>query len=242
MPHASAVSERSPRRLRHLRHAARTGQARWRVPDRSAPRAAAGGRAGERRAPAGDGRPARTAERVSGTRMLRTTGRVAPNENPTYPIVAGVSGWIREVGSVTTGRREGRTRCSRRSTRPSSPRRSSRTTRASRRSIAPPVRRSRRTTITRIVRGRPAVRRHATEHGRLQLAARGDGQPPRARAGHPRRCRRSTASCCSAASRPASGSIAASSSTGSRICSRVWILADVYEHQLPFIRRGAGRA
>lgn len=42
-------------------------------------------------------------ERVSGTRMLRTTGRVAPNENATYPIVAGVSGWIRNVRSATTG-------------------------------------------------------------------------------------------------------------------------------------------
>jgi Cu(I)/Ag(I) efflux system membrane fusion protein len=43
------------------------------------------------------------AERISGTRTLRTTGRVVPNENATYPIVAGVSGWIREVHSATTG-------------------------------------------------------------------------------------------------------------------------------------------
>lgn len=43
------------------------------------------------------------AERISGTRTLRTTGRVAPNENATYPIVAGVSGWIRDVRSATTG-------------------------------------------------------------------------------------------------------------------------------------------
>ena len=41
--------------------------------------------------------------RVAGTRVLRTTGRVAPDENRTYPIVAGVSGWIRKVESVTTG-------------------------------------------------------------------------------------------------------------------------------------------
>ena len=41
--------------------------------------------------------------RVGGTRLLRTTGRVAPDENRTYPIVAAVSGWIRDVGSVTTG-------------------------------------------------------------------------------------------------------------------------------------------
>jgi Cu(I)/Ag(I) efflux system membrane fusion protein len=41
--------------------------------------------------------------RVPGTRRLRTTGRVAPDENRTYPIVAAVSGWIRSVESVTTG-------------------------------------------------------------------------------------------------------------------------------------------
>ena len=42
-------------------------------------------------------------ERVARTQLLRTTGRVAPDENRTYPIVAGVSGWIRKVESVTTG-------------------------------------------------------------------------------------------------------------------------------------------
>jgi membrane fusion protein, copper/silver efflux system len=41
--------------------------------------------------------------RVAGTRLLRTTGRVAPDENRTYPIVAAVSGWIRNVESVATG-------------------------------------------------------------------------------------------------------------------------------------------
>ena len=41
--------------------------------------------------------------RSAGTRVLRTTGRVAPDENRTYPIVAAVSGWIRNVESVTTG-------------------------------------------------------------------------------------------------------------------------------------------
>src|SRR5579863_9355238 len=40
---------------------------------------------------------------VAHTSLLRTTGRVAPDENRTYPIVAGVSGWIRKVESVTTG-------------------------------------------------------------------------------------------------------------------------------------------
>ncbi|HEU5263301.1 MAG TPA: efflux RND transporter periplasmic adaptor subunit, partial [Gaiellaceae bacterium] len=37
------------------------------------------------------------------TRLLRTTGRVMPDENRTYPIVAAVSGWVRNVESVTTG-------------------------------------------------------------------------------------------------------------------------------------------
>ena len=42
-------------------------------------------------------------ERVSRTKLLRTTGRVTPDENRTYPIVAGVGGWIRKVESVATG-------------------------------------------------------------------------------------------------------------------------------------------
>ncbi len=41
--------------------------------------------------------------RAAGTRLLRTTGRVVADENRTYPIVAAVSGWIRNVGSVTAG-------------------------------------------------------------------------------------------------------------------------------------------
>jgi membrane fusion protein, copper/silver efflux system len=41
--------------------------------------------------------------RLAGTRLLRTTGRVVPDENQTYPIVAAVSGSIRDVASVTTG-------------------------------------------------------------------------------------------------------------------------------------------
>jgi RND family efflux transporter MFP subunit len=41
--------------------------------------------------------------RSAGTRLLRTTGRVAPDENRTYPIVAAVSGWVRSVESVATG-------------------------------------------------------------------------------------------------------------------------------------------
>jgi Cu(I)/Ag(I) efflux system membrane fusion protein len=40
---------------------------------------------------------------LAGTRVLRTTGRVAPDENRTYPIVAAVNGWVRRVESVSTG-------------------------------------------------------------------------------------------------------------------------------------------
>jgi membrane fusion protein, copper/silver efflux system len=42
-------------------------------------------------------------ERVSGTRTLRTTGRVAPDENAVYPVVAGAEGWVREVRGATSG-------------------------------------------------------------------------------------------------------------------------------------------
>lgn len=41
--------------------------------------------------------------RSGGTTALRTTGRVLPDENRIYPIVAAVSGWIRSVESVATG-------------------------------------------------------------------------------------------------------------------------------------------
>jgi Cu(I)/Ag(I) efflux system membrane fusion protein len=41
--------------------------------------------------------------RFAGTRRLRTSGRVAADENRTYPIVAALSGWVRDVGSVATG-------------------------------------------------------------------------------------------------------------------------------------------
>jgi Cu(I)/Ag(I) efflux system membrane fusion protein len=42
-------------------------------------------------------------ERVSGTRTLRTTGRVAPNENAVYPLIAGADGLVRGVRGATTG-------------------------------------------------------------------------------------------------------------------------------------------
>jgi len=43
------------------------------------------------------------ARRTAATQRLRTIGRVVPDENRTYPIVAAVSGWIRKVENVTTG-------------------------------------------------------------------------------------------------------------------------------------------
>ena len=43
------------------------------------------------------------AETVSGTRTLRTTGRVAANENATYPLVSGVDARVSEVRSPTAG-------------------------------------------------------------------------------------------------------------------------------------------
>jgi Cu(I)/Ag(I) efflux system membrane fusion protein len=41
--------------------------------------------------------------RSASTRLLRTTGRVAVDENRTYPVVAATSGWIRNVENVATG-------------------------------------------------------------------------------------------------------------------------------------------
>jgi RND family efflux transporter MFP subunit len=41
--------------------------------------------------------------RVAGDHLLRTTGRVAADENGTYPVVAAVNGWIRNVENVATG-------------------------------------------------------------------------------------------------------------------------------------------
>jgi Cu(I)/Ag(I) efflux system membrane fusion protein len=41
--------------------------------------------------------------RSSNTRLLRTTGRVVADDNRTYPVVASVSGWIREVQHISAG-------------------------------------------------------------------------------------------------------------------------------------------
>ena len=42
-------------------------------------------------------------ERVTGTRTLRTTGRVVPDENAVYPLLAGADGLVRTVRGATTG-------------------------------------------------------------------------------------------------------------------------------------------
>ena len=44
-------------------------------------------------------------DRIAATRVLRTTGRVTADENRTYPIVAAVAGWVRNVERVATGDR-----------------------------------------------------------------------------------------------------------------------------------------
>jgi RND family efflux transporter MFP subunit len=41
--------------------------------------------------------------RLAGTRVLRTTGRVVPDEDRTYPIMAAVNGWVRRVESIAAG-------------------------------------------------------------------------------------------------------------------------------------------
>ena len=104
LPDAPGLPQRPSRQLPDLRHVARGGTS---------------GRGGRRRG-TNDALPHGSVQvspdrqqaigvrlgvvsRVAATRLLRTTGRVAADENRTYPIVAAVSGWIRNVESVTTG-------------------------------------------------------------------------------------------------------------------------------------------
>lgn len=42
-------------------------------------------------------------ESLSGLQQLRTTGRIAPDENAVYPLVAGAEGWVRKLHGATTG-------------------------------------------------------------------------------------------------------------------------------------------
>ena len=131
--------------------------------------------------------------RSTGTRLLRTTGRVAPDENRTYPIVAAVSGWIRNVENVTTGDAVKRDQALASFVAPEVEFRSAQqSVLHGSRSVLPHGRHAAAGTATGSVahlRARQCDRpdgRRATDPGRLQLAAARDGQSPRARAGHPR--------------------------------------------------------
>ena len=142
------------------------------------------------------------ASRVAGTSVLRTTGRVAPDENRTYPIVAAVSGWIRQSGERHDGRRrEGgpgarvvpgapaRVRqCAAdvlHRPRDALPRRARSRSRSRDRS-----RTARRGAGAGIERMADGLRNMGVSNSQL----RADGQAPRARAGHPAWSRRWTAS------------------------------------------------
>ena len=184
--------------------------------------------------------------RVAGTRLLRTTGRVAPDENRTYPIIAGVSGWIRRVESVTTGDavKEHQQLAS----------------------LVPPqpefdsAQQSYYTTLEMLYRAAsalPASQPRAQSHGSAGAA---DGVERMADAlrnmGMPNSQLREIATRRELVQdirveSPVDGIVLKRSvSPGLRFdrgfelyriadLDRVWILADVYRHQLPFIRRGA---
>ena len=128
--------------------------------------------------------------RSAGTRLLRTTGRVVADENRTYPIVAAVSGWIRNVESVTTGDVVKKDQVLASFFAPDAQFEMAQQSyytglemlyRVA--SAQPQVQSHDSGTCGR---GDRAARRRAAEPGRLQLAAQGDGQAPRARARHPR--------------------------------------------------------
>ena len=127
--------------------------------------------------------------RLAGTRLLRTTGRVAPDENRTYPIVAAVSGWIRNVESVTTGDAVKKDQVLASFFAPEVEFRSAQQSyytgleafyRMAVTQPQPPVAVA--VARLRARRGDRPDGRRAADHGRLQLAAQGDGQAPRARA------------------------------------------------------------
>ena len=187
--------------------------------------------------------------RSAGTRLLRTTGRVAADENRTYPIVAAVSGWIRNVESVTTGDAVKKDQVL-----------------AS--FLAPELefKSAQQSYYT----GLEAFYRMAADAARSPSRSRNRGRTPRAAArrrstGWPTSCgpwASPTRSCREMAARrevvpdirvesPVDGVVLKRNvSPGLRFdrgfefyriadLSRVWILADVYRDQLPFIRRGA---
>ena len=127
--------------------------------------------------------------RSAGTRLLRTTGRVAPDENRTYPIVAAVSGWIRDVDSVTTGDAVKKDQVLASFVAPELEFRSAQQSyytgleafyrmAVTQPQPQPAQSRSQRRSVRR--RGDRPDGRRAAQHGRIQLAAPGDGQSPRA--------------------------------------------------------------
>ena len=132
--------------------------------------------------------------RVAGTRLLRTTGRVAPDENRTYPIVAAVSGWIRDVESVTTGDAVKKDQVLASFFAPEAEFRSAQQSYYTsleafyRMTVTQPQPEPQSQSHASLARrrGDRADGRRAADPGRLQLAAQGDGQAPRARARHPR--------------------------------------------------------
>ena len=162
--------------------------------------------------------------RLAGTRLLRTTGRVAPDENRTYPIVAAVSGWIRNVESVATGDAVKRDQVLASFLAPEVEFRSAQQSYYTgleafyRMAVTQPQPQSPSQSHP-SVRGAEVIDRMADELRTLgvsnsQLREMGSRRElVRTSASS----RRSTASCCSAMSRLASGSNAGSSSTGSRI-------------------------
>ena len=132
--------------------------------------------------------------RLPATRLLRTTGRVVPDENRTYPIVAAVSGWIRNVESVTTGDAVKRDQVLASFVAPEVEFRSAQQSYYTgleafyRMAVTQPQPQPQAAVARlRARRGDRPDGRHAAQHGRLQLAAQGNGQAPRSRAGHPRR-------------------------------------------------------
>ena len=126
--------------------------------------------------------------RLAGTRLLRTTGRVVPDENRTYPIVAAVSGWVRAVANVATGDAVKKDQVLASIAAPESQLEVAQQSYytslemlyrdAQRRAAASRL-------ATHAGRDR-AGRRRATQPGRVQRAAQGDGHAPRPRVEHPR--------------------------------------------------------
>ena len=170
-------------------------------------------------------------------------GAVAPDENRTYPIVAAVE----RLDPQRRERRDGRrreegpgARVVLRARRPSSRGAAVVSRPVSRCSIAWRARNAVRShDWRRARRGDRAARRRAAEPGRLQLARSGRWASAASSCTTSAWSRRWTASCSSAASTPGLRFDRGFEFYRIADLNRVWILADVYRDQLPFIRRGA---